>query len=561
MKERLIIIQINEWLNEIKEGDLDKQKKILLKMMNFLKLPEKKEIIQNITWNIIPELYSYFNINETLPAIQLILKTCIEIGNAKEMFLRLMEMLYWIINNINQNDKYEKKQIIIIQIKILYECFEIVISKINTKYPSKFIIDYSLAFISAISIIFNKYNIHSEELYTIIINFAKQRVAQFDKLFNNNEEKNIQKNILHCFITQIFESFFEKKNNYWSIRYYTLLNPYKMKFRKINYDNQFDNIICSLKNIALDTGFDFTILWRLGKTLKNTDNPKNHLLKLSISSSDIFISSYGSIFLLGAYIFENPSVVLDNTISKFLDHMEMVISFSKYKSITPSLIDVNLFIGLSILNELQDISMIDQKYFLEYIKILSLISSSLEDSTLRFLTYILIYQSLIRHSENTVIIYIKNTLDTSPLENLKTIVISILKDEIQRHWNDSSSSFISSIYDSLLIKIFRPNPPTIFNSIEIFLKNFNFIMQGLNLYLFLLKKPGDDKIGIKSSTNILKTKKSWIDPLMNFTIFWITQLTQLESSNYLKENTNNSKILRKLFLLKYTLDKIQEQNI
>lgn len=236
--------------------------------------------------------------------------------------------------------------------------------------------------------------------------------------------------------------------------------------------------------------------------------------------------------------------------------MKMTIMSLNHGPITSSLIDTNLFLGLSILNNLQNISTIDQQHFLEYTKVLSFISSSSDDSSLRFLSYSLIYQSLIRHSEDTTIMYISNTLDTSPFKNVKTVVVNILKDEIQRHWDDSSSAFISCVYNSLLKKIFRPNSFNQFNCIETFLQNFNFIMQALNLYIFLLKKPGDDKTGTKSKTNMIETKKYWIDPLMYITIYLITQLTQHESSHS-KEKINNE-ILSKLLLLKYTLDQIHE---
>ncbi|KAG5440448.1 hypothetical protein PCK2_000476, partial [Pneumocystis canis] len=408
-----LFMQMDQWFHDMEGGSLEKREMILREMKNVLNLPEKVElnstlILQTAAWDMVPRLYHYLNTKEMLPAIQLTLKTCANVGNAKEMFLRLMEMFYWMIHQkIMKNPFNDDKNLYIITtlIHILYE----LISRIHTKYLSKFIIDYTSTFLSAISLIFDKYHIHCKELYTIIINFTKQRVTGFNRLPNHNEEKTSQKNILHCFITQILESLLKKKNNYWSIRYYTLLDPCKMKFRTINYDHQLNTTIDSLKNIALETDFDFVILWKLGETFKSkpekyisccrinildANKLEDHSLNSSVSSSNMFISFYGSIFLLGAYVYENPSVLLDNTMSKFLNHMEMVISFLKYKSITSSLIDVNLFLGLSILNELQDISMIDQEYFLEYLEVLSLISSSSEDSTLRFITYILIYQSI-----------------------------------------------------------------------------------------------------------------------------------------------------------------------
>ncbi|KAG4304726.1 hypothetical protein PORY_001779 [Pneumocystis oryctolagi] len=489
-------------------------------------------------WEVVPLLCARLEARETWEEAAAVLEVCSRQGNAKEMFLRLAEMFDGL-----------KKRPLEAQMRVFCKF----ITRIDTKHLSKFILDYSNAVIAAAAAIFRQSDAHYDELYTVITEFAEKRAAELNTLSENNEEeKNARRDILHSFITRVFKFLFRKKSSYWSIRYYTLVNPYKMKFRKINDNNDcFNNMVYSLKNIALNTSFDFEMLWKLG-TFK--DSIKNDSLKFS--SSNTSISLYGSIFLLGAYVFENPSL-LDNTISKFLNHMEMVILFLKHKSVTLSLIDVNLFLGLYILNKLYDISVIDKEYFLEYIEVLSLISSSSRDSSLRFLSYVLMYSSLMRHSENTTITYIENILNTSPLENLKTLVISILKDEIQRHWDDSSSLFISSIYNSLLKKIFHPNPPDIFNSIDIFLRNFDFIMQALNLYIFLLKKPGEDKIGIKSNTCISEIKKYWINPLMNFTLFCIDQLTQTKLSNYLEEKMVNKEILNKLFLLKHTLEMAQ----
>ncbi|KTW29656.1 hypothetical protein T552_00865 [Pneumocystis carinii B80] len=560
------ILEWDNWFKEIEDQCVDDKIQRLNKLANILVEMGKKEVAENIVWEIVPRMISFLKKKSVLVEVQKILKICTEIGNAKELFLMYIEGIRSIKDdidvkkhekkvNIKKQEEEEEEDSYISQMRILYECLETVLLKIKTKHLSKFIMDYSYAFISSIYVLY-KYKINNKELYDIVIKFAKQRVLGLSQLSNDyDEEKDKQRKILHSFIIRIFELFFKEKSNQWSLRYYRQINPYKISFQKNEYDIDFDGMVNSLKNIAVDTNFNFTISWKLGKILETKGNSIEYQ-SISLFSSNS-IPSYGFLFLLGAYIFEDLYDIQDNTISKFFDHMKTTIISLNRGPIISSLIDTNLFLGLCILNNLQNISTINQEDFLEYTKVLSLISSSLEDSSLRFLSYTLIYQSLIRHSQDTTIMYINDILDTSPFKNVKTVVINILKDEIQRHWDDSSSPFISSVYNSLLIKIFRPNSSNQFNCIETFLQNFNFIMQALNLYIFLLKKPGDDKTGTKSKTNILETKKYWIDPLMYITIYTITQLTQLGSLSHSKEGLN-SEILNKLFLLKYTLDQIQE---
>ncbi|EMR10375.1 hypothetical protein PNEG_01626 [Pneumocystis murina B123] len=447
-------LEWDTWFKETEDQCIDEKIQRLNNLENILIELGKKQIVENIVWEIVPRMLSFLKKESTLTEAQRILKICTEIGNAKELFLMYIEGLRSIKNDINlKNDervaniKRYQKDGHITQIIILYKCLETVLLKIKTKHLSKFILDYSRTFISSVSVL-HKYKANDKKLYDIIIKFAKQRVVGLSQLPNDyEEEKDKQRKILHSFIIQIFELFFKEKSNQWSLRYYRLINPYKISFQKNEHDIHLDSMVNSLKNVAVDTNFDFTISWKLGEILEIKDNSKEYQSYNLFSNNSI--PSYGFLFLLGAYVFEDLYVIQDNTISKFLDHMKMTIISLNHGPITLSLIDTNLFLGLCILNNLQNISTINQEYFLEYTKTLSLISSSLEDSSLRFLSYTLIYQSLIRHSEDTTIIYINNILDTSPFKNLKTVVINILKDEIQRHWDVNYKHFLYNNYNNL----------------------------------------------------------------------------------------------------------------
>ncbi|KAI8983100.1 hypothetical protein BDB01DRAFT_792455 [Pilobolus umbonatus] len=127
------------------------------------------------------------------------------------------------------------------------------------------------------------------------------------------------------------------------------------------------------------------------------------------------------------------------------------------------------------------------------IEILSSVASTCPNSSIRFLCFQLIKRALELGDDEVRVFCLMEFLDRCPYVSMKTAAISLLKDQIDRSYTQYDKEKIQSVFITPFVydKFFK----VIFNVKDTWMKStshaefwddYSYIMQGLNMYLFLL---------------------------------------------------------------------------
>ncbi|KAI9486642.1 MAG: hypothetical protein EXX96DRAFT_549881 [Benjaminiella poitrasii] len=182
------------------------------------------------------------------------------------------------------------------------------------------------------------------------------------------------------------------------------------------------------------------------------------------------------------------------------------------------------------------------------IEILSSAASTCPDGSIRFMLYKLIEQFINFGDDETRVFFIHQLLEQCPFPSMNTATIGLLKDQIGKAFEDKGFSIFKSPY---IVQNFFPaiyKFKTEWKSdIDSYWEDYNYIMQALNLYFYILRR--DSKMNITttwSSNSIDWMKGSYLDPLSDL----------LES---LERNTKNEIEILQIKTMNHILDKIKER--
>lgn len=122
------------------------------------------------------------------------------------------------------------------------------------------------------------------------------------------------------------------------------------------------------------------------------------------------------------------------------------------------------------------------------------VASTCPDASIRFFAYHLVRKFLAFGNEQVKVFLYQELLDGCPFPSMKTAAIGILKDQIDRSFQDDKSVFASPLVTDVFFPlIFKVNKDWSQRPSE-FWNDYSHVMQALNLYYYLLLKDKHNKV-------------------------------------------------------------------
>ncbi|KAI8071897.1 hypothetical protein BDF21DRAFT_80591 [Thamnidium elegans] len=331
---------------------------------------------------------------------------------------------------------------------------------------------------------------------------------------------------------------------------YTFQRPLETKergnFNNQNYKPVFD-IVLRCSKISSNCGFSYDRMYKVQDSLNKKDH-HNISLEDRLSDDDrqminsrMYPLSYSGIATLIAFsLYDSvlyPIIFHTSSISNFSHDLSVFEFAKKYIGILLNLLvrsndmicqtDKGIFTILYLSDNIQTkVNMDDIQKPIQgpcgselvfpasrIIEVISSVASTCPDASIRFLSYKLIENFLNFADDETRVFFLIELLDRCPYPTMRTAAIGLLKDQIDRCFNNKTFSIFTS---PLIVKKFFP---LIFKSnwrIETFWDDYSHIMQAINLYFYLLLKDEEKNLTtIWNQENINEIKKNYFVPLLN----------------------------------------------
>ncbi|KAI9356382.1 hypothetical protein BD770DRAFT_106284 [Pilaira anomala] len=330
---------------------------------------------------------------------------------------------------------------------------------------------------------------------------------------------------------------------------YTVQNPIlateRGNFNNQDYKPMFD-IVLRCSKLAFDYGFSFDRIYEL----QNSLNKKNHYaisLEDRVSDDDrqminsrMYPLSYNGIAtLISLSLYDKvlyPIVFNTSSIGNFPIDLKPFAFAKQYIGILLNLLvrsnemvcqaDKGIFTLLYLSDNIETkVTMEDMEKLIQgpcgnellfpaarIIEIISSVAASCPDSSIRFLSYKLIEKILYFGNDETRVFFLIELLDRCPFPTMRTAAIGLLKDQIDKSFNQETFSiFVSPL---IVTRFF----PLIFKSdwhVETFWDDYSYIMQAVNFYFYLLIKDEKNLTTIWNRENINDIKTHYFVSLLN----------------------------------------------
>lgn len=407
-------------------------------------------------------------------------------GNSKELFIKAIELfndLQKISLIDNDDDKFLK--VVDLKIHMLLQLLTICLKRIKTIYPSKFL---SMAVASILKL----YSWYAKQTHHLVFvsrrlygfardyeppmkpdDYLKRESFDSDKDFENeveiqktieSDENYLQVTLLQSFLTQLVMISFKDWNVKFALEFY---KSYQFKcLNKIPTSEEFDNnetpievILSRTTQLALSYDIEleesFTkiksdsinLFKPVNESDKSIDDKVQDLIKFSINDNisnlyhpdvkTIQMSQIGLLYMVTQYTKEinnlfdiKPSEAIALTI-RFISPFLISENF-KHEGVVDAVLFWN---WVSILKNGANehyFSGIPKHQILLYLQILTFISATNSNPSVRMITLTLLTRNLTLLDEETSYTFLVDTLTSVPYDNVKSAIIKILKDLIIR---------------------------------------------------------------------------------------------------------------------------------
>ncbi|ODQ52401.1 hypothetical protein SAICODRAFT_71951 [Saitoella complicata NRRL Y-17804] len=534
---------IDAHLSDAARYTVDEQREILSVLHNILAAEENHALVETIAWDLVAILQPYLTTHPDLAASCLL--ALASYGAPKEVFLKLVEV----------HDLGVEPNSASAVATALETCY----NRIQAKKPSRFLASYGAAILGMYAQApVTNYNIASAFMSNIALRMKESEQTM-------PEDALIQQRLLQAFGTHAIEAFirsFEhgtastkdedtdeedevlrsKRGLQLAERFRaTHTHPSLRKLDSVSHTDGVDDHVelvngdlnGLLREVSTVMQLTPEQLWEelpiiLGKTYLEESSDEEQDDDVPDVPSAIPLSLTGTIILLAWRTFHERPLRPSSLKEYFEIHMNAAFALSKAHVVNPETLDALLFLGAWITiemttNALQDI---EPERFLEYIHVFAAISATSPDSNVRYLSHTLVARCIHLHRPDVRLMYIMDTFESCPFEAVRAATVGILKDEILAAIDGEAtgSSLLASPF--LLTAI----GPVIFSIDEEVLSRpqllqdkSGFLMQALNLYLLLLKKGGEDKLGIRSPTQLKAMEEKWLKPLFVAISDWLSE--------------------------------------
>lgn len=359
----------------------------------------------------------------------------------------------------------------------------------------------------------------------------------------------IYEKVISNFDMQLSKTYHEKHHSMYNIK-----RPVQQPMNSENnaYQPMFD-IVHRCNHIAFHSGFTFERMY----ALLNSINEKDHY---DISTEDrlsdddrqminsrLYPLSYtGIAALISLSLYDHvvyPTLFDTSPVGLFPSKADIFPFAKKYIGVVLNLLsrssdlicqaDKGVFVLLYVSDHIETTVSVDdmEKYIqgpcgqevvfpaARIIEIISSVASTCPDPSIRFLSYKLIEKFLAFGDDETKVFFLNELLDRCPFPSMKTAAIGLLKDQINKSFNElKEDSKKFSIFTSpfIVTKFF----PIIFNfksswkDDSVFWDDYNYIVQALNIYFYLLLKDQEKNLTTVWNLEHRKSlKNNYLKPL------------------------------------------------
>ncbi|CAO3625822.1 unnamed protein product [Cunninghamella echinulata] len=425
---------------------------------------------------------------------------------------------------------------------------------------------------------------------------------------NKNNIQSEQDNLLESarfLLVLIFDKFILNYNMGLSKKYYDQFHP-RYNVPKLNMgiiNDLYTSTGCSIMNdlvhrcliLATQLGCSFDKLLYLKQAATNNDDKNEDSYQMNYSAE---LSFDGIISVLALSIYDRflssttSSTCTHSLLSMMIDpiwigkHCIGIIMNLLGNPENTGRIDkamlILLFLSDNVNNEKLkiDLDTIEQKFngvnnetmitLTTAFQNLTSITSTTNDATLRFLGYQLIDQFMKLSTDETRIFILTELLDNCPFPTMRTASIGLLKNQIfyvhlshlkQQYTTTKPNVFHSPVIVDKFLPIIFNDKNTLFsqqqNEIdqELFWDKFNYHMQALNFYYYLLSWDKQNQTTIWNKEQLEWMQTNYLNPLMD-QCQQISKLYENNSGDDINDNIDGPKVFQ-LNLIQKTFDDIK----
>jgi Uncharacterised protein family, YAP/Alf4/glomulin len=457
------------------------------KLSTLQEVLQDAELIETIGWDLVKILVPL------LPESEACLLDVARRGNPREVVLKVAEAVRDVELAPDEDDEEEEDDgeddespkededlpLPVCQFQVLLSMLTILHPRIKAKYPSRFLSTTLQAVVAA----HQNVNIYHDKLTDAVVKFVKTMTGNKRPHFPprrstsamlvartvdptpdtevqadtpETEEDKIHARLLQSFVTHILEDYLQSLRSHedapglaWSSRYlekmhHRFLNPNKNSTEQFTKSEKLESRLTTVGQLValaqdLEIHSDDVLATAMdpipeieGDIQNEDEHPK--------SAESVPFSKTGSLYLFTARkameaLYDGPAIT--TAIDIFPQHATLIKNFIGSPSDTgmlgnepDALIDALLFLGLVALENNAIGSPDNDDDFVEYLQSLSLLSSISASPTLRYHAHYLTTTILRSHPSDTLrFMFIRDTLQHAPFENLKASAVGWIKGE------------------------------------------------------------------------------------------------------------------------------------
>ncbi|CAO3613360.1 unnamed protein product [Mucor hiemalis] len=353
--------------------------------------------------------------------------------------------------------------------------------------------------------------------------------------------------VISNFDMQISKVYFEKHHTMYNIK-----RPHQQPLNSENsaYKPMFD-MVHRCAHIAHYSGFTFERMYALLNSLIEKDH---HDISIEDRLSDddrqminsrLYPLSYNGIAaLISLSLYDHvvyPSLFDTCSIGLFPSNVDILPFAQKYIGVVLNLLtrsselicqaDKGAFVLLYLSDHIKTtVSVEDMEKYIQgpcgqelvfpaarIIEIISSVASTCPDPSIRFLSYKLVEKFLAFGDDETKVFFLTELLDRCPFPSMKTAAIGLLKDQINKSFNETQKKTFSIFTSPFIVSKFFPILFTFKSSWKddsVFWDDYNYIVQALNIYFYLLlKDEGKNLTTVWNLEHLKSMKINYLQPL------------------------------------------------